>query len=159
MTGLIAYFTSVIATVLIGVVVTELIKEPRLHTIVQMILGVLVLLVLLRPIATVKPDALMNEIEGLFREEMQISEYETLYQDKLREQVKSLTEEYIRKKGESLNASIRVQAELSSEGYPVPEKVLITGILTWEQRQSLEEYITQEFGIPRENQRWELYDS
>ncbi len=159
MTGLIAYFTSVIATVLIGVVVTELIKEPRLHTIVQMILGVLVLLVLLRPIATVKPEALMDEIEDLFREEIQLSEYEALYQDKLREQVKSLTEEYIRKKGESMNASIRVQAELSTEGYPVPEKVLITGILTWEQRQSLEEYITQEFGIPQENQRWELYDS
>ena len=159
MTGLIAYFTSVIATVLIGVVVTELIKEPRLHTIIQMILGVLILLVILRPITTVKPEVLMDEIEGLFREEIQISEYVSLYQDKLREQVKSLTEEYIRKKGESMNASIRVQAELSTEGYPVPEKVLIIGILTWEQRQSLEEYITQEFGISRENQRWELYDS
>lgn len=159
MTGFIAYFTSVIATVLIGVVVSELIKEPRLHTIVQMILGVLILLVILRPIATVEPEALVDEIEGLFREEIQISEYEALYQDKLREQVKSLTEEYIRKKGESINASIRVQAELSSEGYPVPVKVLISGILTWEQRQILEEYITQEFGIPQENQRWEIYDS
>ena len=159
MTSVVGYFTSIIATVLIGVVISELIKEQQLRVIVQMIMGVLLLLVVLRPINAISPEKIVYEAGEWLSDEIQIKDYETLYQDKLRNQVKTLTEEYIRRKAESINASIWVRVELNEEGYPTPNAVLIGGILSWEQRQILSEYISSAFGIPLDKQRWELYDS
>ncbi len=158
MTGIIGYFIALASTALIGVTVTALIKDERIRMIIQTMVGVLLLLVILKPISVIDPEALAQQIGEAFQEEFQMTDYETLYQDKLRQQVASTTEGYIQKKAESIGATLSAQVEVCDSGYPSPEKVRISGILTGEQRRILQDYITQEIGIPMENQRWELYE-
>lgn len=158
MTGLTEYFSALTATAVIGVLVCSLIKDPKVRSITQTITGVLLLLVLLKPLTTVDLDRLSQEIRQQFRQEFQTTDYETMYQDKLRRQVRETTESYIINKASSFNAMISVEVELNREGYPTPCGVKITGILTEKQKLLLQEYLTKELGIPIENQRWDTHE-
>lgn len=159
MNRILQYFTALVATALIGVLFSNLVKDQKINSILQLTIGLLLLLVLLKPIATAKIDQLGEEVGRIFREEFQMQNYESLYKDKLRAQVKTLTEEYVIKKAHSLNATVSVEVELStSDGYPTPQWIRIVGILTGEQKEILQEYVTVELGIAPENQRWDLYE-
>ncbi len=158
MNSIITYITALTATALIGVLVINIIKDERINRILQISMGILIILVLLKPVASLKIDELGEEIGNIFREEFQTQDYESLYQDKLRTQVKSVTEDYVQKKAESIGAEITVEVGLSAEGYPAPHSIRIVGALSGEQKRILLEYITNDLGIAPENQRWDLYD-
>ena len=93
-----------------------------------------------------------------FRREFSVADYESLYQDKLRSQIKGTTEEYIEKKATDIGGSVSAEVELSGEEYPTPIGVEIRGSLKGEQRVILQEYVTRDLGIPVEAQRWILYE-
>lgn len=155
--GILKYFMTLVATALMGVLLTALIKDRRIQNIIKLLMGSLLLIVLLRPVAQIDMETLGEDLGNLFRDELSTSDYESLYYENLRQQIKKTTEEYIRKKGESLGAVISAEVELSTDDYPVPISVKLYGSITWEQRLSLQEYITRELGIPTEHQRWEIY--
>lgn len=152
------YFISLSATAMIGVLVTSLISDQRIRNVFRIVTGILLLLVLLKPIAQIDLSHFGQEIGSTFRQEFTTQDYESLYQEKLCDQVRRTTEEYIRKKAESLGITITAKVELSTDHYPTPTGVKIYGEISPEQMTQLQAYIAQELGIPNENQRWEFYE-
>ncbi len=158
MTGIIEYFIALASTALIGMTVMTLIKDDGIRRVIRTMIGVLLLLVIIKPISAINIDTLAKEIGDSFHEEFRVSDYESLYRDKLRLQVQTTTEDYIRKKAESMGATLFIKVEVSDDTYPTPEKVYLSGVIGGEQRSALQEYLTQDLGIPVDKQRWDLYD-
>ena len=157
MNEVVSYFVSVIAVVLLSGIVASVLKDGMQKQIILCISGVLLLLVLLRPLGRVKGDAL----ERLFSDvvsDLSAEEYEELFMDAFREQITKTSEEYIRNKAEELGASVVVRIELTEETYPVPHKVTVYGSLSVQQMEELKEFITHSMDISPENQFWRTYD-
>lgn len=154
MTGVWEYFSSIVAAALIGVVVSYLVKDPRLQGLMKIVTGMLMLLVLLRPLVNLDPEALGKEMQEAYGSQFSRSDYEDLYYQQLYQQIKTTTERYVLEKAGSLGATVEVEVELSRDSYPIPSGITIIGILTESQKQSLQTYFTTELGIPLEKQRW-----
>ena len=158
MTGIIAYFTAVVATAILGVIVGSMITDPRLGSLIRTITGILILLVLLRPLLGTDLRELTDTVQQALSREFMTEDYETLYHRKLREQITTTTESYILKEASSIGAKIQVKVTLTADPYPTPYGVEITGKLTPHQQDLMEEYLTLQLGIDPRNQRWNLYD-
>lgn len=158
LTGIIRYFTSVIATAILGIVASSLITDPRINRIIKTVTGVLILLVLLRPLLHTNLEALSENISDLLEEQQLSEDYEALYMQKLTEQVRSTTEKYILSKAASIGAEVQVSVELTHAPYPVPHSVEIVGRVTREQKEILSDYLTQQLNIDPHNQRWNIHD-
>ena len=157
MNEVISYFVSVIGVVLLSGMAASILKDGMQKQIILCIFGVLLLLVMLRPLGRVKGDAL----EKLFSDiasDISAEEYEDLYMEALREQITKTTEEYICNKAREMGARITVRIELTEEDYPVPHTVTIYGNLSNVQREELKEYITHSIEIQPDNQLWRTYD-
>ena len=158
LTGIVSYFTSIVAIAIIGVVVTSVITDPQISRLVRTVTGVLVLLVLLHPLLHGDLEELATTVQEALSRDVITEDYEALYQRKLREQIATTTETYILEKAASIGAQIQVEVELDQNSYPTPNKVEITGKLTPQQKELLEEYLTLQLGIAPQNQRWNVYD-
>lgn len=159
MTELKGYFTALIATALFSVIVVSVAKDHRIKTLVQVSTGVLLLLVFLKPVTSLDLDSIKEDLRQIIPEGSSSSDYERLYQEKLQQQVRSLTEKYVMEKAKEVGASVTVKVTVRDHGYPIPNGIRISGILRPEQQHILQEYITASLGIPHANQRWDLYES
>ncbi len=158
MTGIIRYFTSIIATAILGVITSSMITDPRISRLVRTVTGVLVLLVLLRPLLHTDLEELGSKMQGMLNEEQITQDYKALYDKKLREQIMITTENYILEKATSIGAEIQVEVELDPAPYPTPHIVVITGNVTPEQKEILSDYLTHQLNIDPGNQRWNVHD-
>ena len=158
LTGIIRYFTSIIATAILGMIASSLITDPRIGRIIKTVSGVLILLVLLRPLLHANLEALSENLWDLWEEQQLSEDYEAIYMDKLAEQVKSTTENYILSKAASIGAEVQVSVELTHAPYPIPYSVEIVGKVTEEQREFLSDYLTHQLNIDPHNQRWNIHD-
>ncbi len=141
-----------------GVILCSLVDNGKIRSILQISTGILVLLVLLKPIAGLDLEDIGNRIKDSMGEEFQTENYQELYREKLKEQIRTTTEKYIQDKASALGAEIHADITLSNDNYPVPAAVEIRGKMSYEQKQSLENYLTHELGIPPEKQRWNIHD-
>ena len=158
MTGIASYFTSIVATAIIGVILCSIITDQRIGNLMKTVIGILVLMVVLRPLLRIDPEELSGRIMDTIDKEQFTDEYEALYEENLKKQIISTTESYIIREASSMGADIRVEVELSEEPYPVPRRVTVTGKLTPEQKAQLQDYLTHQLGIDPRNQRWNVYD-
>ncbi len=153
-----SYFTSLVAVALLSAVVSCFFKEGLQKQILLCMGGILLLLIILRPITKLRPEVL-EELLGNFTDERTLhKDYETLYAEKYAQQVKQSTEHFVSQKAQELGAWVNVRVELTQEEFPVPEKIEIYGSLTGDQLAQLKRYVTDSIGIPVENQTWRLYD-
>lgn len=74
--------------------------------------------------------------------------------DALRRSIKQQVQSYILDKATSLKADISVEVTLSSDDPPVPESVSISGDIGPYAKRKMTEIISEELGIPKENQLW-----
>ena len=160
LTGISGYFASITATALIGVVLLSLVKDPRKQSILRTVAGLMLLLVVMKPLKVIDLQKLGQDMKRYLQKEFPTTDYEELYQEKLRQQIISTTEKYIMEKAAALNAIISVTVELShgTDTYPVPCGIKIYGSVSKEQRTQLETYFTEELGIVPENIRWDEYE-
>ena len=68
--------------------------------------------------------------------------------------IKGQTEAYILDKASAMQLDITVEVSLSDSDPPIPNAVLLTGAASPYAKQSLKRIITNDLGIPEENQRW-----
>ncbi len=137
---------------------SSLITDPQLSRLIRTITGVLLLLVLLRPLLRIDLEDMSTAVQEALSSQGITEDYHALYEKKLREHIISTTEAYIREKASSIGAEIRVEVDLREDPYPTPSSVRITGALTPHQQELLRDYLTRELGIDPGNQRWNLYD-
>ena len=153
-----SYLLSLTAVTMIGVIASNLLKKGLLKQLVQISSGLLLLLVVLRPIYRIEPQWIDRYSEELIQRESHEQEYLALYRRKLSEQVRKTTEDYILSEAGKLGLKLTVTIELSEEEFPIPTGCEITGSLTREQQQTLSILIRDQIGIPQEKQRWQAYD-
>ena len=158
LTGLREYCTSIVATAMIGVIVCALVENAKIRSILRITTGILVLIVLLRPLVNLDPEDLSIRIQSSIEGQIQTENYQELYRKKLKEQIQTTTEKYIRDKASALGAHIEAFVTLSDDTYPVPTAVEIMGKMTEMQKEELADYLTHQLGIPPHNQRWNIND-
>lgn len=72
----------------------------------------------------------------------------------LAQRIKQDAEEYIWDKATALGASLTAEITLSQEDIPVPVAVTISGAIEEPTKKRLEQIITDDLGISKENQLW-----
>lgn len=150
-----AYLLSVTAVSLIAVLCLRMIDLPKVKAVLRFITGILVLLVAGSALVSISPE----QIEK-FASEMSL-EFE-LSQEDLRQEVRNelaihvqnTAENYIESKATDLGATIQARVTVSEDQYPIPVAVTIIGTLTPQQKNLLQQYLTQSLGISMERQVW-----
>ncbi len=159
MEGLRSYFTAVVAVCMIAVIVNALVKQGNVQRVVRLVIGMLIALVVLKPLGAIDIDALSIEFLELTGQSLDLQEPEQAYRKALCEHIKESTECYIQDRANELGAYVRAEVTLSDDEYPVPAAVRIVGSLSTEQFEVLYAYVTDSLGIAQENQEWNIYDT
>ena len=118
--------------------------------------GLLLILAVLSPAA--KPDA-MSFAQILSRTRMEMEEMRTGIAVENRALlaaiIKEKTEAYVCDKAVGLGVEVTVQVTLQDEaGYPYPCHVVLAGRIAPAEQQQLSRMITEDLGIPPEEQEW-----
>lgn len=159
MQGIRDYFTAVVAVCMLAVIVSGLAKKGNIQKVVRLVVGLLIVLVVLKPLGAVNLDALSMGFLELTGQELDLQEPEAAYRTALCEHIKESTERYIEDRANALGAYVQAEVTLSEDEYPVPIAVQIVGSLNTEQARSLYVYVTENLGITEENQEWKIYDA
>ena len=159
MQGLREYFTAVVAVCMLAVIVNGLARKGNIQKVIRLVIGLLIVLVVLQPLGAIDLDALSLGFLELTGQSLDLEEPEEAYRAALREQIKESTERYIEDHANTLGAYVQAEVTLSDDEYPVPVAVKIVGSLNTEQANALYTYVTDSFGIPKENQEWKIYDT
>lgn len=159
MQGLREYFTAVLAVCMLAVIVNSLAKKGNIQKIVRLVLGILIVLVVLKPLGAIDLDALSMGFLELTGQQLDLQEPEEAYKTALHKQIKESTEQYIEDRANVLGAYVQAKVTLSDDEYPVPIAVQIVGSLNTEQAKALHAYVTDSLGIAEENQEWKVYDT
>lgn len=153
------WLTAVVAVSLLLAAAQSLIPEGSLKRIASFTGGLILLLVMLRPLEalgkregfTLDLDDYVEEIQRR-REELEMEENTSLSAG-----IASRTEAYIWDKaaGLGLSVAVRVETAPGEEGIPLPWSAEVTG--PWSEE--LAAYMERELGIPRERQVWHEEES
>ncbi len=151
MEGLRTYLLGIMATALVCGLLPELLQSGGLKTLVKAAAGLLLAMAILRPLGngTLRLPALPGEWEQTASQAGQQA-----YLDALAPIIKAETEAYILDKAAGLGASLQVQVTLSGDSPPVPEGVRLSGAVSREIQAKLEQILTKDLGIAKEDQVW-----
>ncbi|MBR6596043.1 MAG: hypothetical protein IKK72_05690 [Oscillospiraceae bacterium] len=156
MDGIREYLISVTAAALLCGILKSLMGEKGSSAaLVRLICGIFLALTVIRPLKELNLQDLSLLPTGLLEEARATSgegeEYTRLAKEDL---IKQQCEAYILDKAQTLEASIQVEILISQEGDPIPAGSIITGNLSPYARNQLSETLTEELGIPQEDQKW-----
>ena len=157
MSALQRYLLAVTAAALAVSLVRAVPQNRSIARIVDLLGGVIVLIVLLRPIFSLR----IHDLDSCFTEFRPdgalIDEAVSAGEKESARLITEQTRAYILDKARSLGAEVTVQIELAalSEHYQYPYRVTLQGRWTARQRQALGDYLFQTLGIPEERQIWQ----
>lgn len=147
------YIYTVLICVCISSVITQMISDSRQKSLIRMICGVILAVTVLQPLSRLRWEDL-----GFFsprnRDSAQFwtARGEDLARKATAEVIKSSCETYILEKAELLGADISVQISLDEDQMPV--SAVITGRIGSDQQRQLQNILTTDLGLPKENQTW-----
>lgn len=153
-----SWLTGITAAAMIAAMADSLIPEGSIRKIGKLTGGLLLLLVVLRPLGELKSID-MSEILLDYR--IQSEAYAAGLESENARLIKSIIEEetaaYIQDKATGMGIECRAQVTCSTDadGISAPESAAISGALTQEQIQRLSRLIEEELAIPAENQKYE----
>ena len=147
------WLLGLVAAALILTVLRALVPKGSIRPVARVTAGLVLLLVLLRPLAGLGGGSLRVRYDELEREiTARIEDYQTLHENELESIIADSTAAYISEKAASLGIDCRVQVEVRTEdGLPLP----YGASLDVERDQVLSDYMAQELGIPASRQSWQ----
>ena len=147
------WLLGLVAAALILTVLRALVPKGSIRPVARVTAGLVLLLVLLRPLAGLGGGSLRVRYDELEREiTARIEDYQTLHENELESIIADSTAAYISEKAASLGIDCRVQVEVRTEdGLPLP----YGASLDVERDQVLSDYMAQELGIPVSRQSWQ----
>lgn len=151
MTALKTWLTAILTTTVLLTVAEKLVPEGPLRKIASMTGGLILLIVLVRPLAKLQTDALQIDYDsyaaaiGERQAELQAENDQALAAC-----IAERTEAYISDKAASLGLScqVKVATQTGEDGIPRP----YSAVLSCGQSAELSAYIEEELGIPKERQ-------
>jgi len=118
--------------------------------------GLLVILTVISPVAALDTEAMAKTMSRFILETETARTGISVHQeDLLRDIIKDRCETYILDKASSMGLTVQAEVTLSdTAGTPCPVAVTIRGEMTLEQMRKLSRYITEDLGIPADQQEW-----
>lgn len=158
MDGVREYLISVVAACMLSVPAAILVRKGTAQKVVRLVGGILILLVVIRPLMKISMEDIAQELEKICRD--YAFDTETVSenaQEKMATYIKEATQAYIEEQANALGALVQAEVRLTAGDLPVPCGVKLTGTVNAEQLAALREMLTSELGIPEEEQEWNLY--
>lgn len=156
MDGIRQYLISITAAAIICGVVKSLFGDKgTASTVVKVITGLFLTMTVIAPLASISLDGWANYAGTLRLDgEEAAAAGEKIAEEATAELIKSETEAYILDKAASVNVEVTVKVELSGEDPPVPERITIRGSVSPYARGQLENAISEDLGVAKENLIW-----
>lgn len=148
------YLLSITAAGVLCAVVRHIGKHSSAK-IIQAICGVFMAITIFSPVIHIK----FNSFEDFFMDTKFVAE-ETRDEglesaaSAMAEIIKQQSEAYILDKAVSLGVNLDVKVKMSDTNPPVPKEVILSGNASPYMKNKIGQYITANFGISEENQRW-----
>lgn len=147
------YVVSLTAAALISGILLSLFPEGTMRTLLRLVCGTVLAVTALAPLTDLKLPDLDSVMQDYLPEGQAASDLgEDMARAERQELIKLGLEAYILDKAEAAGCQVLPTVTLDGEGNPV--SVILTGEVTTSQRQQLEEVITKDLGIPKEDQQW-----
>ena len=159
MSGLREYLGGVVAVCLLAALAMATVQQDRIRSVVRLISGLLVVLVVLRPLPSLDWSELTDRFLSLAGGEFDSEGVQQEYQKRLRENIQETTQRFIEEKAQELGAFVRAKVELTDEEYPVPAAARLIGIVNQNQFLELSRYMSESLGIPAERQEWTMNET
>ncbi len=149
------YVMSIVAASILSGIILGFFQSSTVKQLLKMLCGLFLAFAVMRPIQQFDVSDLAIPGTTEAREAQELAAMgEEMALDALRDIIKAETEAYILDKAAQLNVDLEVQVTVSGDDPPIPVSVTLTGPAAPYAKQRLEAVLTQELGIPKENQTW-----
>lgn len=153
--GFQSYLITVCAAAILAVLIPALITQNMIRKTAEFAGGMLLLIIVLAPIVTLD----LSEFRQVLTSYMQtspLSSKDLSNQDFVAERIRSQCEEYILDKADTFGMTVEAKVRLNDNPtYPLPIGVSVSGRYSPWQKEQLSSVITQDLGIPEDQQEWE----
>lgn len=147
------YVVSLTAAALISGILLSLFPDGTMRTLLRLICGTALAVTALAPLTDLELPDFDSMMQDYMPEAQAASDLgEAMALAEQQELIKLGLEAYILDKAEAAGCQVLPTITLDAQGTPV--SVILTGSVTEAQRQQLEEAITNDLGIPKEDQQW-----
>ena len=150
------YILSVtVASILLAIAQTLAGKKGSSAALVRLIGGLFLAFTVIRPLADVDLDAAFDTPWDFVQQGSDIAaQGEQITREKLQSIIKQRCEAYILDRANALHAQLEVEVTLRQDDIPVPTAVQLRGSVSPYAKMSLQAWLTDDMGIPKENQKW-----
>lgn len=147
------YVVSLTAAAMVSGLLLALVREGTAKNILRLVCGVVLTVTALTPMVRGNlPDISFFETDWLTLGEAAAASGEEMALDAKTSFIKEGLEAYILDKASAFGADLRAEVTLDADGLPV--SVALTGTVSTDARLALEAIITEDLGIPKEDQKW-----
>ena len=147
------YIFSIIAAAVCCGIISQILSDSKSNAIIHLICGTILAIFILQPLSEISPEDLPISLPV----DNDTAEYwayqgETKAKEARAEYIKATCETYILDRARQLGGEIQVQVFLDEN--LIPAFTEIEGTLPPSKQTQLQNILTEELGIPKENQTW-----
>ncbi|MBQ8834573.1 MAG: hypothetical protein IJ001_06585 [Oscillospiraceae bacterium] len=149
------YVFSIVAASMISGVVMGFLQGGTVKELLKLICGLFLAFMIISPLhqLDLSDFAIPGETEKQTGQDI-AAEGKELAEEAIADIIKAETEAYILDKAAQLNVELEVEVTVSMDDPPLPMAVSLSGSISPYARRRLEAILTDEIGIPKENQAW-----
>lgn len=148
-----SYLYSIIVCAFLCSILLQILSDGKKKAMVRLISGTVLAIALLQPLSGIRPEDLIHvPVQNRYDADAYITQGQQLARDTRESIIEELCEAYILDKAKALGGSITVEFSLDQNGSPVFAH--ICGDAAPDVQLALQEILTTDLGIPKENQQW-----
>lgn len=134
-------------------IISQILSETKAKELIRLVCGIVMAIMILRPLSGTDLESLLEfPFADLTGAESYVAEGERAAFQQQERCISSACETYILDKARNLGAEICVDISLNEDLLPV--SAVIRGEIPQEIQMELQEVLTMDLGIPKENQQW-----
>lgn len=149
---LFSIITAALATSLVGVIFNE---NKSVGSIVKSISGLFLVLTVISPILGIQTFHISDYFSSLSTDAQNVADSGAeIAASAQKTIIKEQASAYVLEKAKALNLDITANVEFGREDVPIPTEIYLYGNASPYAKYELTRYITEQLGIPEENQVW-----
>lgn len=149
------YILSIISAALIAGILTDITQKTGFQKQMKLVCSVFLAFTFLAPLLRWKLPDLSQSGKSFFTEADQAAALgDTLRLQSIASVIKQESEAYVLKEANQIGAGIEIQIELDYGNPPAPYSATVQGIFDALAEEHLSNILSEELGIPKENQTW-----
>ena len=143
------------AALIVGILTSFSDPKSSAGALIRMVAGLFLALVAIKPLTNLNFDVLESFVQSYSEAGQSIAASGQAAAEKvMAAYIKEEAEAYILDKASLYGAELEVDIEMGTGEMPIPESIRIQGSISPYGRMQLQRLLTEEFGIPKEQQIW-----